>query len=410
MKINKSNTTITFFLFINPLLGFLLSLFSLRKENFKFFIITASFFVFCITLYTPPYQDLYRKYISTYYVYNQNTTLLEALKGQVDFLFYTNSWLLFKLSLPFYLIPAIYSSLSMYLTLSAAKDFWVLNAAECRRNTFLICVLCVFSFVDFIMIASTLRFGFAVSLILKGITSFYIKDRKKTAIILFILSVTCHMSMLLVVVAIFCSSYIKISRLTCGITSVIVYSTSIYIFPFILNSIHLGILNEYITNGYLNTDYANISENINTLLVQSSKWFMLLVFFIFYYKQGTASKEFDNFVRLLIILSCTTALSVTMFNRYFNGLLLPLIVISALSKLLVIEKSKFFKVFIIFIFIFNTFVVNIFLERRQLIMGEMWRGLYTPVFFIIIYNMDDFNSYLKDIDSDGNWVKNRLAN
>ena len=39
----------------------------------------------------------------------------------------------------------------------------------------------------------------------------------------------------------------------------------------------------------------------------------------------------------------------------------------------------------------------------------MWRGLYLPPAFSLLYSMRDFDNYLKEIDNDGNWVKNRLA-
>lgn len=124
MKINKNSVFISCIFILNPLASVLCALRSINKKNLGFVIVLISVLTFFITLYTPPYQDLYRRYISTYYIYNSQTTLWEALENKVDFLFYLCSWLFFKLDFPFYLIPALFSSISCYCILSAANDFW----------------------------------------------------------------------------------------------------------------------------------------------------------------------------------------------------------------------------------------------------------------------------------------------
>ncbi len=373
-------------------------------------IILVSWLVFFITLLTPPYQDLYRRYITTYYIYDANTSLADALNGKIDFLFYFCAWLLYKLSLPFYLVPAIFSSLSCYFTLSAANDSWKRINDDLSKGVLLIAMLCIFSFVNVIMIASTLRFGFAVALFIKGISLYYFKNEKKKGYLFFIISISCHVSMLLPLFAVLLSKFVKISWFSCLLLCFCTCIASAYILPFVLNIVHLGYINDYVTKGYLSTDYANVTNNVNTLVVQSVKWVILVCFLSFFMRNKSISNAFDNYVRVLIIVSATTALSVTIFNRYFIGLLTPLIVIGTLSDLVQIQKKNFLKLLLVLILTFNILVINIFLERRQIIMAQMWRGLYIPPAFSLLYNMDDFDSYLKEIDSDGNWAKNKLAN
>ncbi|HFO6257266.1 TPA: O27 family O-antigen polymerase, partial [Escherichia coli] len=111
----------------------------------------------------------------------------------------------------------------------------------------------------------------------------------------------------------------------------------------------------------------------------------------------------------LIVFSAMTALSITIFNRYFIGLISPLVFIGGVSCLSRLSFKPLFQMIIIITLLFNILVINIFLERRQIIMAKMWRGLYLPPAFSLLYSMRDFDNYLKEIDNDGNWVKNRLA-
>ena len=409
MKINKNSVFISCIFILNPLASVLCALRSINKKNLGFVIVLISVLTFFITLYTPPYQDLYRRYISTYYIYNSQTTLWEALENKVDFLFYLCSWLFFKLDFPFYLIPALFSSISCYCILSAANDFWRYDKKNVSRYILLIAFLCIFSIIDVIMIASTLRFGFAVALFIKGISTYYVVGKKKRAYAFFLLATSCHVSMLLPVCVIFVNKFIKISWLNCFILSILMYISRIYLVPFILNIVNLGHLNEYVTTGYINTEYANLSNNTNTLLVQAYKWLIFFVFLIFFIKSRTLFPEFDNYVRLLIVFSAMTALSITIFNRYFIGLISPLVFIGGVSCLSRLSFKPLFQMIIIITLLFNILVINIFLERRQIIMAKMWRGLYLPPAFSLLYSMRDFDNYLKEIDNDGNWVKNRLA-
>ena len=409
MIVKRNNVLLFFAFFLNPFASVFLSLGAIKKNNIAFTIIIVSSLVFVVTLLTPPYQDLYRRYITTYYLYDPSTTLWEALEGKVDFLFYFFSWMLYKLDLPFYLIPALFSSVSCYCTLSAANHHWQKNNNEVNKGIFLIGFLCIFSFVNVIMIASTLRFGLAVALFVKAISLYFLTGKKNKAYFYFIFSLSCHISLLLPLTAFFISRYFKISWFTCFILSLAMYMGSHFIIPLLLNIVNLGYINDYITVGYLSTDYANVTNNANTLLVQMVKWLLLVFFIILLVRHKSISPQYDNFIKILIVVSAMTALSATIFNRYFIGVLTPIVVIGALSNLSKINYKPLLKLALMIVLIFNITVINVFLERRQIIMASMWEGLYVPPVFHLLYNMDKFNGYLNEIDSDGNWVKNKLA-
>lgn len=59
------------------------------------------------------------------------------------------------------------------------------------------------------------------------------------------------------------------------------------------------------------------------------------------------------------------------------------------------------KLIIIFFIILNFALQYVYAQRRALVFGEMWRGLYTPVIYSLYYSNDDLKIYLKHIDADG---------
>ncbi len=115
MKISKDLPLLFIASMLNPFIAILGSIFLFNKKNAKGIIIILSLIVFFITIKIPPWQDLYRRFLDTYMLYNESTTYMDAIRGHVDILFYVNALLFYKIGLPFYFIPALYSSLSFYL-------------------------------------------------------------------------------------------------------------------------------------------------------------------------------------------------------------------------------------------------------------------------------------------------------
>ena len=233
MKLNKSFIVSFSGLMIAPILGVLISIFQLNKKNAKYCILILSIFVFFITIKIPPYQDLYRRYLVTYLQYTSNTTLSDALYGHIDVLFYFN--------------PAIYSALSVYFVMISASSIWLKDEGISKQR-FLILFFAVFSFIDVVMIASTLRFGFAVALMLRGVVLYSTQKKGKGAVYI-ILSCLCHASMYLVVVAFIASCFYKMSKKQCIIFSIIFFVMSSTLVPVILSHVNLGVVNDYFING-----------------------------------------------------------------------------------------------------------------------------------------------------------------
>ena len=89
---------------IIPIVGVIYSFFSLKKENAKWVIVNISLFVFIIVARLPPYQDLFRRYTETYFIYNAQTNITDAIRGHVDIMFYLLSFLIKYVGLPFYVL------------------------------------------------------------------------------------------------------------------------------------------------------------------------------------------------------------------------------------------------------------------------------------------------------------------
>ncbi len=53
---------------------------------------------------------------------------------------------------------------------------------------------------------------------------------------------------------------------------------------------------------------------------------------------------------------------------------------------------------------------NIYVMRRAILLGDMWYSLILLMLFILTLSTDRFNNYMKEIDSDGEWILNRMEN
>ena len=110
-------TTALLMYFINPLVGFILTLSSIKKRN-KLPFFNISIFFFIIFLYTPPLGDLYRHNIT----YDLITS--GVVEQRKDYVFYYNLLLFNYLNIPFYFIPPIYVSISLYFYLKSFDLFY----------------------------------------------------------------------------------------------------------------------------------------------------------------------------------------------------------------------------------------------------------------------------------------------
>ena len=71
-------------------------------------------------------------------------------------------------------------------------------------------------------------------------------------------------------------------------------------------------------------------------------------------------------------------------------------------------RGVILKNIIVLLAVFNLTFSNVYVQRRPILLGKMWNGLYTPSFLRLTYNMNDFEAYLKHINSDGDWIGHEI--
>ena len=103
-------------------------------------------------------------------------------------------------------------------------------------------------------------------------------------------------------------------------------------------------------------------------------------------------------------------MSVSAFNRFFAQTGIFFVVVNYfITKQYGIKKSIANQV-IIMLVITQMLFNNIYVMRRAILLGDMWYSLILPMPFILTLSTDRFNNYMKEIDSDGEWILNRMEN
>ncbi|HGE7375631.1 TPA: EpsG family protein [Klebsiella pneumoniae] len=396
---------------IIPIVGVIYSFFSLKKENSKWVIINISLFVFIIVARLPPYQDLFRRYTETYFIYNVQTNIIDAIRGHVDILLYLLSFSIKYVGLPFYVLPAFLSSITVYCFLNGvSKISSNVNDNYRESGNFKIIIISLFFLIPVIQMALGVRWGAAIALMFYGSVSYLINGNKKKGVILFILACSMHFSMILLVASLFTSLYLKINRFLFFIYSIVAIALSNIVLPFILT--RLGIIGEYASVGYAENDLANNVGNINTQIVTWVSVFYALIFTILVMLtwKKFSSKElilFRNYTFWIFIFCCLISVSFVPFRRYVTGAYYFFVL--GVYCMLCIQTNKIkWKYLILGVSIFSLMFNGIYLQRRALLLGEVWKGLYEPSILLLQYGENDYKKYLSKIDEDGDWIGNKV--
>lgn len=407
MKTNKSVFTAFIFSTLFPILGVVYSFLKINDRNTKGMVIVISYFVFFFVLTVPPFQDLYRRYLENYLFLSVKSTYSSALIGHFDFIFYALSLFFRKNEIPFFYIPSIFTSLSVYMTLMSLDDLLKSKqreSAEIINYRFPFLVL--FCFINIIVIALGLRFGLAVSLALRASTVGLVNRKKGSSYFLFILSCLTHFSMFFVFMIFLSSKFIKIKRHFVVPFSIVCAIFGGAVLPFVLSKFNLLGLSEYVTKGYVDGSLADSSSNMNAILISLYNYLLIFVFGYYHLTHNNNNKKFSGFINVFYISTFLIIISYTAFNRYFVGVGTFLLLLSVLSNCEF--KNRSFKYIIIVLTILNVLFANIYVQRRPILLAKMWTGLYTPMPLRLTYNMNDFNAYLRHINSDGDWIGHEI--
>lgn len=390
-KFSLRLTLSTLMLFINPLIGFIFALEFIRKQQkIPFFSISA--FSFIITLYVPPLGDLYRHHL----LYENAPSVFSSNK--LDLVLYYNIFIFKTLEIPFYLIPAIYVSLSLYLYLKSFDLFYKTR----NEKHLLIGVLVVLLSVNYISIASGLRYGLAAAIVIYAYSNIFIKDNKKFAVVLILISAQIHFSTYLFLFPILLSSF-KLSKrlffLLC-ILSLIFSNAAIPILNIITEKLNHG--SSYVSGVWSTADNNNLAGQIRFFI---NKLPFYIGFFIFFFIIKNDSKFNNKNILYWVILLCLTlSFSLSLFLRYS-------VVPSFILLFLILSSKKVtYNIYLsLVLFSFTYFSIDtLYGYRRQIELGAMWESLYTPPFMKFYSLSEDYKTMLLEIDSDGFWIYNKV--
>ncbi|MFC6378018.1 EpsG family protein [Tatumella terrea] len=410
MKINIKILRSFILIMICPILGFFGVIANFTRKNQGFSIALISLFSGIMVTMIPPYEDLSRRFYETYNVYGDTTTLREAIQGHVDVIYYVLTLLIKKSGLPFYYVSVIVVISSVFNHLTALKMAVNKNyeATDRKLKYYYIFYL---SFVNIIVIALGLRMGWGVSFVILGVSSYFFARRNNTfrSIVLLIIACLVHFAMIFAFLILAVSFFVKIQKKHVPLLVVASIVSGKLIVPYVLGNFSLGGISQYAINGYVDNDsFADASTNLHENMVNYYNYMLAAVLLIFSFThENESTRKYNSFVSLYISGCFLFSSFYIAFNRYFIELGIYFYLISFL-----LSKRKSLEKYMLFVFVFsllNLSFSTIYLQRRPIMLGEMWKSLVTPPVFYLNRSEEDFEGKLKYINSDGDWIGHELG-
>lgn len=405
MRVNKYLPLSFIATFFIPVIGLIMSVISINKKgNSRLPFMLISFFYFCFLLKMPPYGDSYRRFLD-YESFTSATSVLSFLSGHPDVFFYLTIVVFKKLSIPYFIMPAIYGASMIYFILASLRNGNKIVGVEMNGIKKIISFFLILSAFDIINFSLGLRFGLSIAISVFAITTYFSGSKKKGLIFLF-LAITVHFSMVYVALCFIASRFINIRKKYIIPLSLLCYLFSASLLPFILSQFSFLSIANYALSGYVESDWANASTNLNTLgvfLVRNFLQFGILVLFLL---DKRDCGKIDRFLCFFIPATFLISISFSAVQRYLvvcNLLLLSRVLPSYYDVLL--RKKLILSFFLLYITI-SGIILDIYVQRIAIIWGHLWNAIYTPPVTLLYYSTYDFDNYLKEVAPDGNWVKN----
>lgn len=392
IRINKLISLFLYLLF--PMIGFLLSLISIRRTNNFIYLncFYISIFIFIIFIYIPPLGDLYRHYQLFEYI-----DLNDSKFYKLDFLFYLNLIIFKKLCIPFFILPALYTSISVYLYLKSFEILYNKYSQNYVKITTLIAyVLIILLNISFFTTASGLRFGLSTALVIFSYSLIISKNKKLIPLIILLFASFIHFSSYLFIIIYFLSK-IKLNKFTFIILSIIAIITSqiiVFLFEYLTQMLNYG--HSYVLGKWADSSGKNLAGQIKIILNQTPFFLFLFLLII-----NRCTFKNINIIYWSVIIALLTKFSFTLFLRFS---VVPTFIM--LYILLIAYKDKLI-IYIILLFSIVYFLSDsIYGYRRQILLGNMWEALYKPPILKMINIDKDYNFMLNQINKDGLWIKN----
>lgn len=409
MKISIAQIRSFILIMLLPVVGFVSTFLNIRKNNQKFSIFLISLFTAVIMIQLPPFQDLSRRFTETYNMYSPITTYRQAISGHVDIIFYVLSLTLKKLNIPFFYASVIVVFSSVFNHLKAVN--LVISATkETKNNKIRALYFIYFCFINILVIGLGLRMGWAVSFTVLGVTSYYFSKSKrllKSSLLLILASLT-HFAMILVGAILVMSCFIKLKRKYLVFFLFLSLSVGKVAIPFLLNNFSLGGLSNYALAGYINNDaFANRSTNQNEIIVNFYNYGMIIIILSFAFSRlNDVNEKFLNFIMNYLICCFLFSSFYIAFNRYLVETGIFFYLLSLFSNRAVC--NKYMALFFVLAML-NAVFANIYLQRRPILLGEMWTALYTPPIILLQRSEKDFEEKFKFLNETGDWIGHEIG-
>ncbi|HDS6015498.1 TPA: hypothetical protein QHX00_005721 [Klebsiella variicola] len=172
---------------------------------------------------------------------------------------------------------------------------------------------------------------------------------------------------------------------------------------------------DYAMGGYVDGVWSEIPTDTNTLILAYLSRGLGIIALFFYLKDKNEVLVIDRFLNFVIPACFIMSISYTALNRYINiaqaFLMLRVCYMyisnsNLYSQLRVISNKtlSLLRYYLLAFAILSMVIINVYTQRRTLIMGGGWVYSYTSPVFLLNYSINDFKLYLKDIDNDGYWI------
>lgn len=413
MNFSKKLLLNYFLVIFSPIVGVIFSFLKMDRKHQGNYIFLISFFSAALMTSLPPYQDFYRRFYETYNAYGASTTYAQAISGHVDILYYVLALTIKKLGLPFFYAPVFIVFLTVFNHLTALK-IALRNKDHLNENVIRNSYFIYFCFINILVVGLGLRMGWAVSLASLSISSLFFDSKNKNVkfLLLGILSVLTHFSMLIVILVAVSSQFIKLNRKLVPLMILMSFSFGKILIPWLLGNFSLGGLSQYALNGYINNDtFADRSTNANEIIVNTYNYVVIsiIIFYSFFNedKNNVTLNKYSNFVSVYLCICFLFSGFYIAFNRYLveSGIFFYIILylMSPSNKFIIIKKL------ILIIAVFNLVFSNIYLQRRPILLGEMWNSAILSPLLFITKSESDFEYKLKFINDEGDWIGHELG-
>lgn len=400
--INVKNLISYLFFLISPFLGLISSFLNIAlSKNRKCFYLILSAFTALFFVKRPPLHDLYRYYLHFSEIENFSDV---GLKDGY-YLFDLISLLFSKFEIPFYFLSPLFVFLSLYLVFISLERIILYYHLGLKSIIFL--VFSVVCLINPVSVSMGLRSYLSFSLLFYGLVLLYLSKSNK-AYIYFLLASLAHTSIIAFVFPVLVAKYFNINKY-------LTITLSLFFLFFNYLIVDLLVSNEFIGLIFgdllLYTEFDNLeNKSENGLLFYYSYLFykLFFIYFVCIFAKNKIQSDFEikiySYLSLTILISSISSVSEIALGRYtsYSFFIAFILIFLLVCK----DKSlNYTRVFIYFCVFLNFFVLNIYIHREYLVLGDSIEMLFISPLNIFLYDLDQYNLFLNNVDSDGNLKK-----